>query len=105
MLCFSLQTPAQSEHTCEYLYSVEQSGSTGNAEDSITVTATVQVTCESSELLFRLVVVHIAIYLTLDVGGTYGSSVATRYCMTIDDVDGSFLRLGLDNDSDGRYTR
>ena len=51
---------AQSEHTCEYLYSVEQSRFTGNAEDSITVTANIQVSCESSELLVELVVTHIA---------------------------------------------
>jgi len=43
MPCFSLQTTVQSEHTCEYLYSVEQSRFTGNAEDSITVTANIQV--------------------------------------------------------------
>jgi len=38
-------------------------------------------------------------------GGTYGSITATRYCMTIDDVNGNFLRLGLDDDDDGRNTR
>ena len=39
----------QSEHTCEYVYSAMHSQFT-NAEDPITVTASVQVTCESSEL-------------------------------------------------------
>ena len=33
-------------------------------------------------------------YIVILVGGTYGSHIATRYCMTVSDVDGNFLQLG-----------
>ena len=34
------------------------------------------------------------VYIVIFVGGTYGSRIATRYCMTVSDVDGNFLQLG-----------
>ena len=35
-------------------------------------------------------------------GGTYGTVVATRYCMTITDVDGNLLTLVQDSGNDVR---
>ncbi|CAI8009372.1 hypothetical protein GBAR_LOCUS6308 [Geodia barretti] len=45
-----------------------------NEDQPMTVTATAQITCESS--------------------GSYGSVDATRYCMVITGVGGNFLRFG-----------
>ena len=33
----------------------------------------------------------------LIVDGTYDSALATRYCMTIKDIDGNFIRIGERN--------
>ena len=51
MLLFALFLMVlQNDHTCEYMYSVELSQFSGGPNDPITVTATVQIACESSEL-------------------------------------------------------
>ena len=38
-------------------------------------------------------------------GGTYGTVVATRYCMTIADVDGNLLTLVQESGNDVRSTQ
>ena len=99
----------QSDHTCEYVYSV-QMDQFKNEDQPMTVTATAQITCESSEKNFIIAIftfyVDVNIYQILLVhsslsccqynsaGGSYGSVDATRYCMVITGVGGNFLRFG-----------
>lgn len=35
----------------------------------------------------------------------HGSVAATRYCMTVEDIDGNFLTLGQNDSDDGNVTR
>ena len=46
----------QSEQTCEYVYSVEQQSFKRDGDDPITVSITVQLTCESSKHLINLLI-------------------------------------------------
>ena len=46
----------QSEQSCEYVYSVEQQSFKRDADDPITVSITVQLTCESSKYLINLLI-------------------------------------------------
>ena len=83
----------QSDHTCEYVYSV-QMDQFKNEDQPMTVTATAQITCESSEKNFKIAIfnfyVDVKIYQILLV---HSSLAAVNITLQVDRL-AQLMQLG-----------